>query len=87
MAHFALVMGNTVQTVIVIPNDQLLDANGKESEQLGKEYCSRLFNLPADLYVQCSYNAAMNGFRGCYPGQGYTWDGSVFSPPVIVEPS
>lgn len=81
MAHFAMVTSGVVQTVVVIPNDQLIDVNGNESEALGRAYCATLFHTSPDVWVQCSYNAAVTGFRGCYPGQGFSWNGSVFAPP------
>ena len=77
MAHFALVdETNTVQEVIVVDNQNILDENGQESETIGATYCA---NIKPGRWVQCSYNA---NFRGIYPGVGslYIEDADVFLP-------
>ena len=44
MAHFAKISDDgTVLEVIVVGNDDLLDADGVEQEQLGKDFCQNLF--------------------------------------------
>lgn len=86
MAHFAMVTGNTVQKVIVIANNMMVDDAGCESETVGKQYCAALFGTLPDIWIQCSYNADKNGFRGCFPSSGYSWDGSVFTAPIIDVP-
>lgn len=69
MAHFAEIgMDNTVLQVIVVHNNELLDENGVEQEQLGKDFCRRLFG---GTWVQTSYNG---NFRKQFAGIGFTYD-------------
>ena len=79
MAHFAeLDENNIVQRVIVVHNNELLDANGNESEAKGIDFCVAHFG---GRWVQTSYNAT---FRGIYAGIGHTYDEAldVFVAPV-----
>lgn len=82
MAHFAeLDESNVVVRVVVISNEDILDADGNESEQLGVDLCSRLFG--GGNWKQTSYNG---NFRRRYGGIGFTYDpdGDVFiEPPVF----
>lgn len=78
MAHFAEIgLNNTVQRVIVVSNDELLDNNGIEQEQKGQEFCR---NLLGGTWVQTSYNSK---FRKNYAGVGYVYDQTrdAFIPP------
>lgn len=84
MAHFAQVISGVVQQVIVVRNEECLDADGNESEAVGQQFCAALFGTDPAMWVQCSYNANVNGYRGCYPGTGFTWDGVNFNPPVTA---
>ena len=69
MAHFAeLDNTNTVTRVIVVDNNDILDADGNESEELGKQFCLQFGDGP---WVQTSYNG---NFRKNYAGVGYTYD-------------
>lgn len=69
MAHFAeLDNNNTVTRVIVVDNNNILDVNGNESEELGKQFCLQFGDGP---WVQTSYNG---NFRKNYAGIGYTYD-------------
>jgi hypothetical protein len=88
MAHFAQLDENNVVTqVIVVHNNECLDANGVESEAVGAGFCARLFG---GNWKQTSYNASM---RKNYAGIGYTYDAGrdAFIPPqpypswVLVE--
>jgi hypothetical protein len=83
MAHFAEIDGsNKVLRVIVVSNNDIIDQNGNESEQLGKDLCNRLLG---GSWIQTSYNG---NFRGKYAGIGDTYDPvlDVFvSPPVENE--
>lgn len=78
MAHFAqLDENNVVQQVIVVSNNELLDANGVEREELGIGFCQRLFG---GNWKQTSYN---HNFRKRYAGVGYTYNAELdaFVPP------
>lgn len=84
VAHFALVNDGYVNNVITISNDVINDLPFPESEPVGQAFIATLPELAGQPgnYWQCSYNA---NFRGCYPGVGYTFDGTVFAPPAIEE--
>ena len=78
MAHFAQLDENNVVTqVIVVSNNELLDANGVEREELGVGFCQRLFG---GNWKQTSYN---HNFRKRYAGIGYTYNAELnaFVPP------
>jgi hypothetical protein len=78
MAHFAqLNESNVVTQVIVVHNNECLDANGVEKEHIGAAFCERLFG---GRWVQTSYNG---NFRKNYAGIGYTYreDIDAFVPP------
>ena len=69
MAHFAEIDGsNKVLRVIVVSNNDIIDQNGNESEQLGKDLCNRLLS---GNWVQTSYNA---NFRGSFASIGCLYD-------------
>ena len=68
MAHFAQLENNIVTKVIVVANQDILDANGQESEQKGIDFCS---NLLGGTWKQTSYNGKI---RKNYAGIGYTYD-------------
>lgn len=78
MAHFAEIdaSGNVLR-VIVVSNFDILDINGNESEQVGKNFCENLFD---GIWVQTSYNS---NFRKNFAGIGYTYDSQrdAFIPP------
>ena len=84
MAHFALVDDGIVRNVIVIANAVMDDLPFPESEPVGQAFIATLPDLAAQVGVwwECSYNA---NFRGCYPGLGFGFDGSVFVPPANEE--
>ena len=70
MAHFAtLNESNIITNVEVIVNDVILDGDGVEQEQLGKDFLTSLYG--AGNYVQTSYN---HNFRKQYAGIGDTYD-------------
>jgi hypothetical protein len=78
MAHFAqLDENNMVTQVIVVSNNELLDANGVEREELGIGFCQRLFG---GNWKQTSYN---HNFRRRYAGIGYSYNSEIdaFIPP------
>ena len=69
MAHFAEISDDgTVLNVIVVSNEVLLDDDGVEQEQLGKDFCQSLFG---GTWVQPSYN---NNFRKRYASIGGKYD-------------
>lgn len=81
MAHFAqLDENNVVLQVIVVHNNECLDADGNESEAVGVAFCQ---NLLGGNWKQTSYNGNM---RGRYAGIGYTYNPTldVFEPPVEI---
>jgi hypothetical protein len=78
MAHFAQLDENNVVTqVIVVGNNELLDANGQEREELGVAFCQKLFG---GNWKQTSYNHSM---RKRYAGIGYSYNADLdaFVPP------
>lgn len=79
MAHFAqLNEKNTVQQVIVVNNQELLDDNGQEQESRGIAFCQQLLG---GVWVQTSYNGS---FRKNFAGVGFVYDESrdAFIPPT-----
>lgn len=69
MAHFAQIDGNgIVRQVIVVSNNDCLDANGQESEAVGVAFCT---NLLGGVWLQTSYN---NNIRVRFAGIGYRYD-------------
>lgn len=78
MAHFAQLDENNIVTqVIVVGNNELLDANGQEREELGVAFCQRLFG---GNWKQTSYN---HNQRVRYAGIGYSYNSDLdaFVPP------
>ena len=57
MAHFAKISSeNKVLQVLVINNNDTLDANGIESESIGKQFLETLNNWPAEMWVHSTYS-------------------------------
>tara|TARA_B100000676_G_scaffold233025_1_gene232009 strand:+ start:1925 stop:2299 length:375 start_codon:yes stop_codon:yes gene_type:complete len=78
MAHFAEIdENNSVQRVIVVHNNELLDENGEEKEALGVAFCNSLLG---GTWLQTSYNKNM---RKNFAGIGFTYDSvrDAFIPP------
>lgn len=78
MAHFAEIgLDNTVLRVIVVHNNELLDAHGVEQESKGADFCHSLFG---GTWLQTSYNGNK---RKNFAGVGYTYDSQrdAFIPP------
>ena len=84
MAHYARVQDGTVVKVHVLANPVLTNDDGTEVEALGQAFLADLWGGDPAEYVQCSYNGTM---RGCYPGVGFTWNGTDFVPPSNYQPS
>jgi hypothetical protein len=69
MAHFAeLDENNKVLRVIVVNNSDILDSDGNESEQIGKQFC---VDLLGGTWIQTSYNRS---FRKNFAGVGINYD-------------
>ena len=72
MAHFAQLDENNVVTqVIVVHNNDCLDANGNESETIGVAFCQSLLG---GTWKQTSYNG---NIRKNYAGIGYTYHADI----------
>lgn len=83
MAHFARIDDQgVVQQVIVVRNEDLLDADGNESEAVGQAFIASI-GLDG-VWIQTSYN---NTFRGRYAGVGMVYDVTLdeFTIPVPAE--
>ena len=71
MAHFAQLDENNIVTqVIVVDNNDIKDANGTETEEIGVAFCKKLFGANTD-WKQTSYN---NNMRVRYAGIGYSYN-------------
>lgn len=80
MAHFAKISAEgIVEQVVVVHNDVIKDGKN-ESEQAGIEFLQSLFGVES-MWVQTSYNAADNGYRGKFAGINDVWDGTNFTTP------
>ena len=88
MAHFARIDDtNRVQEVIVINNDAIDGGTFPESEPIGQAFINAPHPDGLALegnWLQTSYSAS---FRGCYAGQGFSYDPTldVFVPPAAPE--
>lgn len=84
MAHFAQLNENNIVTqVIVVSNEDIQDANGIESEEIGIAFCKNLFGANTN-WKQTSYNGNM---RVNYAGVGciYNEELDAFIPPKPFE--
>lgn len=73
-----------VESVRPVANWRVIDPQTQEeSEQLGREYLARRHQVAPERFVQTSYNAAENGFRKNFAGEGYEFDSELnaFIPP------
>lgn len=77
MAHFARIVDNIVDEVIVVSNDDCGGGNFPESEPIGQAYIASL-GLQGE-WLQTSYN---NNFRGYFGAVGSRYDeeNDVFIP-------
>jgi hypothetical protein len=69
MAHFARVVNNRVDEVIVIDNDNCGGGDFPESEPIGQAYIASL-GIEGE-WLQTSYSGS---FRDLYAGELYTYD-------------
>jgi hypothetical protein len=95
MAHFAKITTGddgvmylaSPDDIHVVNNAVITDDAGNESEQIGQQFLADLWGGRPQDYIQVSYNAAVNGFRGKYPAEGDIWTGTEFIPPSTPEPT
>jgi hypothetical protein len=80
MAHFANIVGDTVQDVIVVADSDCGGGTFPESEPVGQAFIASI-GLNG-VWLQTSYNS---NFRGTYAGIGYTYDAELdeFIAPVF----
>lgn len=80
MAHFAQINADSiVEQVICVANSVIIDSDGKESEQLGIEFCQSLYGKDT-TWLQTSYNGTIRrNFAGV--GVQYYAPQDVFLPP------
>lgn len=72
MAHFAKIVNNIVETVIVVSNENIQNKDFPESESIGQDY---LKSLGFDgEWLQTSYNG---NFRQRYAGIGYSYNANM----------
>ena len=84
MAHFAQIDSDSIVTqVIVVSNEDCLDADGNESEAVGIAFCKSLLGSDTN-WVQTSYN---NNIRSRYAGRGFVYDPvrDAFYPPKSYD--
>lgn len=82
MAHFAeLDENNVVKRVVVVHNNECLDASGVERESIGAAFCQKLFG---GRWVQTSYSGSIRGLFAC---ENYVYDptNDVFYDPQVTE--
>ena len=73
MAHFAKLEDNVVTDVVVVDNNDILDADGNESEALGINFLKDMFGQDT-VWKQTSYN---NNMRQRYASIGGTYNESM----------
>lgn len=90
MAHFAYVRDGIVRNVERIESVVMLDEQGNEVEQMGKEFLAATHpGTSPDDFVQTSITGSM---RGTYAGIGWTYDpvADIFIapdlPPSTIDP-
>ena len=80
MAHFAKIgLNSKVIAVHVVNNSDLLNADGVEDEEVGRQFLESLHGWP--LWIQTSYNTSRGEhkdggtpLRKNYAGRGMIWD-------------
>ena len=70
MAHFAKIEDNIVTDIVVISNDEIKDADGNESEEIGVNFLKNVFGQDT-VWKQTSYN---HSIRKNYAMMGGTYD-------------
>ena len=80
MNYFAEIRNNFVIQVIVVSAEDCDNLPFPESEPIGQAFIASL-GLTGE-WLQTSETGA---YRGCYAGIGYTWNGTDFVPPTVVN--
>ena len=83
MGYFAQIDEyNVVRDVIRVANEAMDGLPFPDSEPVGQAMLAESGFV--GIFLQCSYSGS---FRGCYPGQGYTYDpaADVFVPPAAPD--
>ena len=88
MAHYARVKDGIVTDVHVLANAVITNDDGTQVEALGQAFLANLWGGDPLEYVRTHYPVDQpTPFpRGCYAGVGYSWDGTVFAPPIDPNP-
>lgn len=86
MAHFAKIVNDVVQQVIVVANSDCGGGEFPESEPIGQAFLASL-GLTGE-WMQTSYS---NSFRNCFASIGWTFDADAgefgeFMPPLAIAP-
>jgi hypothetical protein len=81
MAHFAQMIGNSVQQIIVVNNEVLENKPFPESEAIGIAFCKSIYGENTE-WLQTSYNG---NFRGRYAGTGSIYDPELDEFDPIIE--
>jgi hypothetical protein len=84
MAYFAKIETGFVTQVISVSNDVCGETTLEfpDTCAAGRAFIANTLKLEG-TWKQTSYNSS---FRGCFAGVGYTWDGTNFVAPPVVEP-
>ena len=84
MGYYAHVTETIVDVVHVLADGVTNNLPFPESEPLGQAFLADLWGDTPASNVECSIDGA---YRGCYPGVGYSFDGTDFVAPVAPEPA
>jgi hypothetical protein len=82
MAHFAKMIQDRVEQVIVVSNDDIDNLPFPESEPVGQAFIASLGIT--GQWLQTSYSGS---FRGTYAGLGYSYslEDDLFIPPPTID--
>jgi hypothetical protein len=88
MAYFAKVLDGIVVDVHTVATAVITDPGGQQVEALGQAFLSDLWGGDPAEYVRTHYpvDQPTPYPRGCFAGVGYSWDGTVFAPPIVPDP-
>lgn len=87
MAYFAKVLNGVVVDVHTVATAVITEPDGQQVEALGQAFLSDLWGGEPAAYVRTHYpvDQPTPYPRGCFAGVGYSWDGTVFAPPVMPQ--